>query len=336
MNPVSVGIVGLGYWGPNLLRNFALCDHARVKAVCDMRQEQLDKYKRWHVNTLFTTNYEDLLKDPEIEAIVIATPVSTHFSLAKKALEERKHVLVEKPLAASSQEVQELIDLAEKQKKVLMVDQTFVYEDAVDRIKHYVDDGTLGNLLYYDSTRINLGLIQKDTNVMWDLAIHDLSILNYIRPLTDVASVFAYGEKLHTDQTEIAHIHLKFSNRFSAHIHISWLSPVKLRKTLIGGTEKMIVYDDNEPSEKIRLYDKGVTVTKEEQTFALPIYRSGDIIVPRLNVVEPLKILAAHFCKCVRGAETPKTPAINSRRIIRILELADESMKQGKAVPFDA
>ena len=328
MEPVQVGIVGLGYWGPNLLRNFALCEQARVRAVCDKRQEQLDTYKRWHANTLFTTNYEDLLKDPKIEALVIATPVSSHFSLAKAALEAGKHVLVEKPLVSSSQEAKELIDLATKQKKILMVDQTFVYEDAVDRMKKYIDDKAIGDLLYYDSTRINLGLIQRDTNVMWDLAIHDLSILNHIRPVTDVTSVLAYGQSIHTKQLEMAHIHIKFQDGFSAHIHVSWLSPVKLRRTLIGGSEKMIVYDDNEPSEKIRLYDKGVTVTKEEQTFALPIYRSGDVVIPRLNAVEPLKVLAAHFCKCVRGEENPKTPASNSERIINILELADQSIQE--------
>lgn len=336
MNPVSVGIVGLGYWGPNLLRNFALCDDARVKAVCDQKQEQLEKQKRWHTDTLFTTNYEDLLKDTEIEAMVIATPVSSHVALAKSALEAGKHVLVEKPLATSSKEVQELMDLAAKQKKILMVDHTFVYEDAVDQMKKIVDAGTIGDLLYYDSVRINLGLIQKDTNVLWDLAIHDLAILNHIRPLEDLVSVLAYGQSVHTKQVEMAHLHLRCKNDFSAHVHVSWLSPVKLRQTLIGGSEKMITYNDNEPSEKVRIYDKGVTVQKEDQSFALPIYRSGDVVIPRLNAVEPLKVLAAHFCKCVRGEEKPKTPAINSLKIIEILELADRSIAEGKAITFGA
>jgi predicted dehydrogenase len=225
-----------------------------------------------------------------------------------------------------------IADLAEKQGKILMADQTFVYEDAVDRIKNIVQSGDIGDLLYYDSTRINLGLIQRDTNVLWDLAIHDLSILNHIRPITDLVSVLAYGQKFHTDQIEMAHLHLGFNDGFSAHVHVSWVSPVKLRQTLIGGTEKMIVYDDNQPSEKVRIYDKGVTVNKEEQTFALPIYRTGDILIPRLNAVEPLKILAAHFCKCIRGEEQPKTPAVNSLRIIEILELADQSMREGRII----
>ncbi len=332
MQPVGTAVIGLGYWGPNMLRNFAQCPDMRLIAACDMREERLAMFRPMYSATEFTTKVEDIFRNPAIEAVSIATPLSTHFDLVKAALLAGKHVLVEKPLTQSSAQAAELIELAREKKLQLLVDHTFIYEDAVRQIRDYVTQGTIGKPLYFDSTRINLGLIQRDTNVLWDLAIHDLSILNHCKPLSDVKHVLAYGQKHHTDQVEMAHLHLEYADGFCAHIHVSWLSPVKIRQTLIGGTEKMITYNDNDPSEKVRLYDKGVTVTKEEQSFAMPVYRSGDVLIPRLKTVEPLKVLASHFAKCVRGEEQPLTPATNSKLIIEILELADRSMHDGHSV----
>ncbi len=333
---VTIGIVGLGYWGPNLLRNFAKTDGICVKYACDLSEAARQKYAAMYPSVTFTPDFDAVLNDSEVDAIVIATPVTTHFPLAKKALEAGKHVLVEKPLTAKHHEALELVALAKKQKKILMVDHTFVYEDAVQKIRQYVSDGTLGKLLYFDSTRINLGLIQSDTNVFWDLAVHDLSILSSLRSLADVREVRAYGRKFHTKQEEMGYLHLTFDDGFMAHIHVSWLSPVKIRQTLIGGTDKMIVYNDNEPSEKIRLYDKGVQVKKEEQTFALPLYRSGDVLIPQLRATEPLAELAAHFRDCIQGKEKPRTSGAQGAEVVEILELAMQSLQSDKAVPRDA
>lgn len=332
MSATRVAIIGLGYWGPNLLRNFSRTSGVDVAYACDLRAELREKMAPQYPSVQFTDSYEKVLGDASVDGVIIATPLSTHYTLVKQALEAGKHVLVEKPLAGSTAQAQELVDLAKAKNKVLMVDLTFVYEDAVQKMAAYVKEGAIGKLLYFDSTRINLGIIQKDINVLWDLAVHDLSILGALRPLDDITSIHAVGQKAHTDKEEIAHLHLTFNDGMTAHIHVSWLSPVKIRRTLVGGTDKMIEYDDNEPSEKIRLYDKGVTVTKEEQTFALPVYRSGDILIPRLTPREPLGELARHFAACIRGEEQPMTPGSGSVQIVRILERASESLKTGSAV----
>jgi len=333
---VVVAIVGLGYWGPNLLRNFAKTPGVRVKTACDKDVKTHEKFGRQYPAIAFTDDLESVLNDPEIDAVAVATPVKTHYPITKAALEKGKHVLVEKPLASSIAEANELVSLAEKQKKVLLVDHTFVYEPAIAMIKSYIDDGTLGKILYFDSTRVNLGLIQKDTNVLWDLAVHDLSILAYLRPLSGIKTVAAHGSMHHTKNEEVGHLHLTFEDGMAAHIHVSWLSPVKLRQTLIGGTDKMIVYNDNEPSEKIRLYDKGVTVSPEEQTFALPVYRSGDVLIPRIQTAEPLGTLAAHFAACIRGEEKPRTPGSDGAAVVTVLERAMVSLKEQRPVPLQA
>ncbi len=330
--PIRIGIVGLGYWGPNLLRNFAKTPGMAVKYACDLSEAARQKFVPAYPTVQFTPDLDAVLADTDVEAIVIATPATTHVSLAKKALMAGKHVLVEKPLATTRAEAIELVALAAQQKKLLMVDHTFVYEPAVEKIRQYVEDGALGRLLYFDSTRINLGLIQSDTNVFWDLAVHDLSILGALRPLSDVREVRAYGRKFHTDQEEMGYLHLTFADGFMAHIHVSWLSPVKIRQTLIGGTEKMIVYNDNEPSDKLRLYDKGVQVRKEQQSFALPMYRSGDVLIPQLQTAEPLATLAAHFRDCVRNGIQPRTPGSQGADVVEILELAMQSIRTDTAI----
>ena len=327
MSNTSIGIVGLGYWGPNLVRNFVANPDADIVYACDLQRENRDKISALYPGVTVTESYEDLLGDSALDAIVIATALEAHHPLAASALEAGKQVLVEKPLASSHAQACELVALAKEKNLILMVDHTFVYEDAIAQMKRYIDDKALGDLLYFDSIRINLGKIQPDTNVLWDLAVHDLSILAYLIPQAKLSSVRAIGSKHYTHNEEDAHLHLEFEGGFVAHVHVSWLSPVKFRQTLLAGTEKMIVYNDNEPSEKIRLYDKGVEVSKEEQSFALPVYRSGDILIPRLKNIEPLKELARHFCACVRGEEQPLTPGEDGAKVVEILEKANESLK---------
>jgi predicted dehydrogenase len=332
MKPLRVAIVGLGYWGPNWLRNFSALDECEVAYACDLSDARLKKFSRMYPGTTFTKSYDEVLADSTVQAVVIATPTSTHFQLAKDALNAGMHVLVEKPMTSTSKEAAELTALAKKNKLQLLVDHTFAYTQAVAKIAEYADAGKLGNLLYFDSTRINLGLIQKDTNVLYDLAVHDLTILNRLQSLKDITEVFACGSAFYGKHAEVGHLHLKFKSGFHAHIHVSWLSPVKLRQTLIGGKKAMIVYDDLEPSEKIKFYDKGVDMlrddTKPDPFF--PKYRSGDVTIPALKLTEALETEARHFLACIRGGEKPLVSGEDGERMVRILELADKSMAEHK------
>ncbi len=332
MKPVSVGIVGLGYWGPNWLRNFAIQEGCTLAWGCDMNVERVTKFARQYPATRFTKNVTDMLGDKSLDAVIIATPTSSHFSLAKAALEAGKHVLVEKPMTGTSKEAAQLVSLAKKQKKMLLVDHTFAYTASVQRIAEMSHEKKFGDLLYFDSTRINLGLIQKDTNVLWDLAIHDLTILAAIRDLSHVTEVLAIGSAHYGTHVEDAHLHLTFTGGFAAHIHASWLSPVKIRKTLIAGRKAMITYDDIEPSEKIRLYDKGIDHDDTKPDPFFPKYRSGDVLIPALPMTEALSTEAKHFLECIRGNEKPIVSGEDGMRMVRILELANESLKKHKPV----
>lgn len=332
MKPVSIGIIGLGYWGPNWLRNFAAQEGCTLAWGCDLAVERITKFSRLYPATRFTKNVSDMLADKSLDAVVIATPTSTHFALAQAALEAGKHVLVEKPMTETSKEAEKLVALARKKGKMLLVDHTFAYTASVRRIAEMSQEKKFGDLLYFDSTRINLGLIQKDTNVLWDLAIHDLTILAAIADLADVTEISAVGSAHYGKHIEDGHLHLKFRNGFAAHIHASWLSPVKIRKTLIAGRKAMITYDDTEPSEKIRLYDKGVErdITKPDPFF--PAYRSGDILIPALPLTEALSTEARHFLECIRGKEKPLIGGADGLMMVRILELADESLAKNRPV----
>lgn len=332
MKPVSVGIIGLGYWGPNWLRNFAAQEGCTLAWGCDLNVERVTKFSRMYPATRFTKNTEDMLRDKSLDAVVIATPTSTHFPLAKAALGAGKHVLVEKPMTGTSAEARELVNIARQQKKMLLVDHTFAYTASVRMIAETAKAKKLGDLLYFDSTRINLGLIQKDTNVLWDLAIHDLTILASIADLSKVTTVTAVGSAHYGKHVEDAHLHLTFQNGFAAHVHASWLSPVKIRKTLIAGRKAMITYDDLEPSEKIRLYDKGVDhdTTKPDPFF--PKYRSGDVLIPTLLMTEALATEARHFLECIRGKEEPIVSGEDGMRMVNILELANESLEKNSPV----
>ena len=336
---LNVGVVGYGYWGPNLVRNLFEVADTQVIAISDMRQERLDLIKSRYPSVRVTTDFNDLLDDPNIDAIAIATPVQTHFELALKALQSGKHVLVEKPMASTSDQALELIEVAQRNKLTLMVDHTFVYTGAVRKIKAIVDSGRLGDILYYDSTRINLGLFQRDVDVIWDLAVHDLAIMNYILPSMPCAVAATGINHVFGGTENLAYLTMFFEENMIAHVNVNWLSPVKVRRTLVGGSKQMIVYDDMEPSEKVKVYDKGITISESKDTLykALVGYRSGDMFAPQLDVSEALKVEIQHFVECIRTGAEPITGGQAGLRIVRILESASASMKQrGKLVHVGA
>jgi predicted dehydrogenase len=332
---VGVGIVGYGYWGPNLTRNFNEAPTATVVAVSDSRTERLAQAKGRYPAIKVYTDFQDLLADRRVEAVVIATPLRTHYSLALAALKAGKHVLVEKPLAGSSEQAVTLIETAAQAGCVLMVDHTFLYTGAVRKIRELVDNDHLGRLYYYDSVRVNLGMFQHDVSVLWDLAVHDLSIMDYVlqeEPRRVAATGVAHlpGQPVNT-----AYVTCFFENRLIAHLHVNWLAPVKIRRTLIGGDRQMIVYDDLEPSEKVKVYDKGVTITNglgdglEGAHDLLVSYRAGDVLAPQLGVSEALATVAQHFTECVREGRRPVTDGAAGLRVIRVLEAAERSLADG-------
>lgn len=334
MSTVNLGLIGYGYWGPNLVRNFHAVNNCNVKMVVDARQERLDLVTRNYPSVQCSTNADDILNNPDIDAVVIATPVFAHYTLAKRALENGKHVLVEKPMTASVAEAEELIALAESKGLLLMVDHTFLYTGAVRKIKDLITDGTIGRVQYIDSTRINLGLFQPDINVLWDLAPHDISILNFLvdeRPI----SVNATGVT-HTNNNieNIAYLTLNYADGFIAHFNCSWTSPVKIRMMMIGGDKKMVVYNDIEPTEKVKIYDTGYAhKTDEDKKKILVDYRAGDVYVPKLNTVEALADMAKDFVTCIIEKKEPVSNNRIGLDVVKILEASNESIKnKGKEV----
>ncbi len=339
---VGIGVVGYGYWGPNLVRNFADTAGARVIAVSDLREERLAQLQARYPAVRTTTDYRDIMSDPAVDAIVIATPVSTHFDLALKALQAGKHVFVEKPLVAEVEQGLRLRDEAARRQRTLMVDHTFVYTSAVRKIKEIVGEGLLGPIYYYDSVRINLGLYQRDINVLWDLAVHDLAIMDYIldaRP----SAVSAIGVAHVGDREDIAYLTCLFEHNTVAHVHVSWLAPVKVRRTLIGGAQQMIVYDDVEPSEKVKVYDRGVTYgagsngNRSNGNYEFLVgYRTGDMWAPKLGTSEALHDGAKHFVECIQRGERPITDGEAGLRVVNILEAAGQSLAlQGRPIELN-
>jgi predicted dehydrogenase len=334
---VRIGVIGYGYWGPNLVRNCFEARDAQLACVSDLRAERLALVNNRYPAVKVTQNFRELIEDPSIDAVAIATPVSTHYELAMRALQEGKHVLVEKPLASTTEQVQRLMDMAARQNRVLMVDHTFVYTGAVRKIRELVDSGNLGEIYYYDSVRVNLGLFQHDVNVLWDLAVHDLSIMDYVLPFRPCA-VSATGLSHVPGGTEnIAYLTLFFEGSQIAHIHVNWLAPVKLRRTLIGASRKMIVYDDLEQSEKIKVYDKGITLNNHqnpEKLYEVLVgYRTGDMLAPQIDGAEALRLEIDHFLRCIDGKEKAITDGSAGLRVVEILEAATQSMKrQGRPV----
>jgi predicted dehydrogenase len=327
---LNVGVIGYGYWGPNLVRNFAESDQARVVGVSDLREERLAIVARRFPGTQVTTDHHQIIQDPAIDAVAIATPVSSHFDLAYEALMAGKHVLLEKPFTSTTEQAVRLIDLAERKRLTLMVDHTFVYTSAVRKIRELIEGGEFGAPYYYDSVRINLGLFQHDVNVIWDLAVHDLSILNYVLPGNPVA-VSATGIRHVPGETEdVAYLTLFFQSNLLAHIHVNWLSPVKIRRTVIGGSNRMIVYDDLEGSEKLKVYDKGISLSRDpEQLYQMRInYRAGDMWAPQLDNTEALRVEVAEFASSIEAGRRPLTDGEAGMRVVRILEAATTSMRQ--------
>jgi predicted dehydrogenase len=330
---IKVGIIGYGYWGPNLVRNFAGCPGTTVTMVADRETARLEKLQETQPAIRVTTSAEALIKDPDVDAVVVATPVHSHFDLAMAALQAGKHVLVEKPIASSADQARQLIDEAKSRGLILMVDHTFIYTGAVRKMHELVRSEAFGQVRYYDSTRVNLGLFQPDVNVLWDLAVHDLSIMAYVLGQEPIA-VSATGFSHLAGQPEYAaYLTVFFGNDTIGHVNVNWLSPVKVRRTLVGGDKQMIVYDDLEASEKIKIYDRGITVTEtpEDVRKMLISYRTGDLYVPKLEELEALSVEAAHFAACIRGEEQPMTPGEAGLELVRILEAANESMRNNGA-----
>jgi predicted dehydrogenase len=326
---IRVGVIGYGYWGPNLVRNFMSAPGSAVTRVCDQRKERLSSLGNLYPGVNTGADSSDLINDPQIDAVVIATPVSSHFELAMSALKAGKHVLVEKPLAAKSDQARELVDEAAARNLVLLVDHTFVYTDAVRKIRELISSGQLGEIYYYDAVRVNLGLFQHDVSVIWDLAIHDLSIIDHVLPSKPVA-VSATGISHVPGQPEnVAYITLFFASAQIAHVHVNWLTPVKVRHTLIGGSEKMILYDDLEPSEKLKVYDKGIDVTPEpEDVYKMLVsYRLGDMWAPQISNTEALQTEALHFIDCIENNKQPETDGPAGLRMVSLIEAAETSLR---------
>ena len=326
---IKVGVIGYGYWGPNLVRNFMAAPGSAVKRVSDLRKERLSSLGKLYPGLKTCSDSHELINDPEIDAVVIATPVSTHFELSMAELRAGKHVLVEKPLATQSDQARRLVDEAAARNRVLLVDHTFVYTDAVRKIRELIASGQLGEIYYYDAVRVNLGLFQHDVNVIWDLAIHDLSIMDFVLPAKPVA-ISATGISHVPGQPEnVAYITLFFASAQIAHVHVNWLTPVKVRHTLIGGSEKMILYDDLEPSEKLKVYDKGISVAPglEDVYKLLVSYRSGDMWAPRLENTEALQTEALHFIDCIENNKQPETDGPAGVRMVNMIEAAEQSLR---------
>jgi predicted dehydrogenase len=326
---VCVGVIGFGYWGPNLVRNFLELDECEVVGVCDLDRKRLDHLAKHYPGIDSVPNWRELVSDPRVDAVVIATPVSTHYQIAREALEAGKHVLVEKPLAFGSEGAQDLVARAEGKSRVLMVGHTFVYHGAVRKIHDLIRDGELGKVLYFDSTRANLGRLQDDINVVWDLAPHDLSIMDLVVGCTPV-SISATGAH-HTGRglEDVAFITLHFADNLIAHINVNWLSPVKIRRVLVGGSRKMIVYDDTEPSEKVKVYDRGIDGNDSpgKRHNDLILHRAGDVFVPRLDLTEALRAEALDFIDSIHGNRRPAADGRSGLRIVRLLELACRSLE---------
>lgn len=330
MSKIKTGIIGYGYWGTNLVRNFFSTENCSLTTVADGRPERLAHLARNFPSVNGILSGEDIINSPDIDAVVIATPVNTHYPLAKKALQNGKHVLLEKPMTSSVRESEELINLAEQKGLTLMVDHTFLYTGAVQKMKELIDNQTIGQPQYFDSSRINLGLFQSDVNVLWDLAPHDISILTYLIS-NQPASVNATGIS-HTKNgiENIAYMTVNYDFDFIAHFNCSWLSPVKVRQTLIGGDKKMIVYNDLEPSEKIRVYDTGYThKTDEEKKMIMVDYRTGDIFIPKVSTQEALSGMAADFIGSILAKRQPKAHAGLGMQVVKILEASQNSIKNG-------
>jgi predicted dehydrogenase len=330
---IRFGVIGYGYWGPNVVRNLRGLEGCRVSAVCDQSPAALKRVQQAYPDLPLTTQASDLLKSSDIDAIAVVTPVCAHFELAKAALENGKHVFVEKPFTSTVEQAEELIELAARKNLKIMVDHTFLFTGAVRKIRELIDDGVLGNLYYYDSMRVNLGLFQHDVSVVWDLAPHDLSIMSFLIP-EEPQAVIATGQAHLNGHVDVAFLTVYFPGNTIAHINVNWLSPVKVRTTLIGGEKKMLVWNDLEADEKIKIYDKGVQMSNGQGLYDLMVsYRSGDMWAPRVEQAEALKVELDYFIQCVVKNQTPINDGVAGLRVVKLLDAADRSLAQrGRAV----
>ena len=326
---IRIGVIGYGYWGPNIVRNFHTHDGSEVVLVCDKSAKCQERLRKAHSSIAFTMDANDILKSPDIDLVAVVTPVWTHYELAKAALENGKHIFVEKPFTCSTQQAEELIELADRKNLKIMVDHTFLFTGAVKKIRQMVDGGELGDLYYYDSLRVNLGLFQHDVNVIWDLAPHDLSIMDHVIK-QNAEAVVATGERHLNGVEDIAFITVYFPKHIIAHINVNWLSPVKVRTTLIGGEKKMLVWNDLEADEKIKIYDKGVSMSTNPSNLhqLLVSYRSGDMWAPQVEQIEALRAETGYFLKCIEENKTPFNDGTNGLRVVRLLEAAEKSVRQ--------
>ena len=346
---LSVGVIGFGYWGPNIVRNFMATQDVAVNAICDLNQQELNRARKLYPQIRVTCDYRDIIKASDIDIVAVITPVSTHFELAKAALEQGKHVFVEKPFTRTTAEAEELIATAKRKNLKIMVDHTFIFTGSVQKIKELLDDEILGKLYYFDSTRVSLGKFQPDTNVVWDLATHDFSIIDFVIKDKPVAVTTHGLDHVGSGFENLVYIILHFEGNFMAHITASWLSPVKIRSVLIGGEKKMLVWDDLEVDERIKVYDKGIidyssqkNAGKEKDNNAenkdllhrLQVdYRSGDMISPRVDPTEALKIELSHFVECILQDKNPVNDGESGLRIVKMLEATDMSLKnKGKTI----
>lgn len=330
---IRVGVIGYGYWGPNIVRNLHGLDSTRVEMVCDSSASALARVRKAYPGIRTTQDSRELLRSPEVDAVAVITPVWTHYELAKEALENGKHVFIEKPFTSNSDQAKELIDLAARKGLTIMVDHTFLFTGAVRKIRQLVESGSLGDLYYYDSLRVNLGLFQHDVSVIWDLAPHDLSIMDHLIK-AEPEAVVATGERHLNGVEDVAYMTIYFPRNVIAHINVNWLSPVKIRTTLIGGQKKMLVWNDLVADEKIRVYDKGVNIASGEGIRNMLVsYRTGDMWAPQVEQLEALQVELGYFADCIMKNETPFNDAHAGLRVVQMLEAAEESIqKRGELV----
>jgi predicted dehydrogenase len=330
MEKIILGIVGLGYWGPNLLRNFTQLNEARVKVCCDLDEHILKKTQEQYPEIEITNNYEILLQDPEINAIVLAISAPHHYNLAKQAILHKKHVFVEKPLTLEVSHAEELLILSQQNNVKLMVGHLMEYHPAIEKIKQMIQSDELGDIYYLYSQRVNLGRIRSDENALWSLAPHDISIIMYLLE-SEPISVSARGEAYLQDGVEdVVFLDMFFPNKVMAHVQLSWLDPHKIRKTTIVGSKKMVVFDDMDPSEMIRIYDKGVTNNQTYGSFSESLaLRFGDVTIPHIKVVEPLRLECQHFIDCIKNDKQPRSDGKDGLRVVKVLQFAQESLTKG-------
>ena len=327
---INIGIVGFGYWGPNLARSFAAQPDCQLLGICEIDDARRNFAKQKYPSVHVTTDYSEFLKLKNLDAVLISTPVGTHFKLAREALFAGKDILVEKPFTASTAEAEELIMIAEKKSRIIAVDHTFLFTGAIQKIKEVIDSGEIGELYYIDGVRINLGLFQHDVNVIWDLAPHDISIINYLIKAEPIAVTAVGSSHTNSGYEDIAYLHIEYPAKMIAHLHLNWLAPAKIRRTLIGGTKKMIIYDDMEPSEKVKIYDKGVLVHSALDSNSIHKifvdYRTGDMVAPKISNKEALYVEADHFITCVRDRVRPLVDGQEGLKVVKVLEAAQESI----------